>query len=460
MAFGVIIKEGPQNWQIIQQINGNAEIRLSGSWILKEGFNGDVKVFVRIVREDSGDSVVKWMECEHFDGGRWSAAIKNIPVGGLYRIETCLAFSGNNWAIEWGFRGDMIHHIGVGDLYVIAGQSNAVGYGKDPIYDPPEIGVHLFRNNGEWDLASHPLNDSTDTIHNENTELVNSGYSPYIKFSKILKKNLGYPIGLIQAALGGSDLAAWNTDENGYLYRNMFRKIKLCGGRIKGVLWYQGCSDADGGSHDKYLQRFKGFVSNLRKDLPDQELPFLTVQLNRRVGVGDEMKNIGWGSVREAQRQAARVISNIYVVPALDCSLSDDIHNSSAANIMLGERLAKMALSKIYAKKYACCAPDLSRAVLAGENKICLMFDNVYGRLSTFGMCIDEMPFTVVDEEGKAGITNCEVKDGNTIVLELDRKLKGKVFVHGAYEQNPKYFLPHDIETHLPMLAFYRVKLE
>lgn len=42
--------------------------------------------------------------------------------GGLYRIETCMNHAETNGAIEWATRGDMIHHVGVGDLYVIAGQ--------------------------------------------------------------------------------------------------------------------------------------------------------------------------------------------------------------------------------------------------------------------------------------------------------------------------------------------------
>lgn len=60
--------------------------------------------------------------------------------------------------------GDMIHHLGIGDLFVITGQSNSAGYGKDPIFDPPELGIHLLKNNGRWDMASHPFNDSTATI--------------------------------------------------------------------------------------------------------------------------------------------------------------------------------------------------------------------------------------------------------------------------------------------------------
>jgi len=54
-------------------------------------------------------------------------------------------------------RGDMIHNIGVGDVFVVAGQSNAAGRAKNPVEDAPELGVHLLRDSGVWDLATHPL---------------------------------------------------------------------------------------------------------------------------------------------------------------------------------------------------------------------------------------------------------------------------------------------------------------
>jgi sialate O-acetylesterase len=40
------------------------------------------------------------------------------PGRGLYRVETCLQINGNE-VTEWAIRGDMIHHVGVGDLWVI-----------------------------------------------------------------------------------------------------------------------------------------------------------------------------------------------------------------------------------------------------------------------------------------------------------------------------------------------------
>lgn len=242
MKTGALINKGPSDWQIIQQVDGKADISLSGDWIdYPESRNP--KVFVRVVREENGGIVVPWQESENTEPGKWRITVRGIPAGGLYRVETCLHEKGK-YEIEWGTRGDMIHHIGVGDLFVITGQSNSAGYGKDPVYDPPEIGVHLLRNNGKWDLATHPMNESTGTIHEENREGGNPGHSPYLSFAKQLKRELGYPIGLIQAALGGSPLSAWNPEENGYLYRNMMNIVRSQTEKIRGVLWYQGCSDA------------------------------------------------------------------------------------------------------------------------------------------------------------------------------------------------------------------------
>ena len=52
------------------------------------------------------------------------------------------------------------------------------------------------------------MNDSTHTVHPENRDGANTGQSPYLSFAKYLKRIFGYPIGLVQAALGGSSSKA------------------------------------------------------------------------------------------------------------------------------------------------------------------------------------------------------------------------------------------------------------
>ena len=83
MELGVIIDDGPQNWQIIQQHKGIGEIRLSGRKILPEEMSGEGRAFARIVREESGETVIGWTESEALPDAKWRLEFNNVPAGGL-----------------------------------------------------------------------------------------------------------------------------------------------------------------------------------------------------------------------------------------------------------------------------------------------------------------------------------------------------------------------------------------
>ena len=118
-------------------------------------------------------------------------------------------------------RGDMIHNIGVGDVFVVAGQSNAAGRAKNPVEDAPELGVHLLRDSGVWDLATHPLGETTGSVHQGHFENHNPGHTPWLHFAKLLKRELGYPIGIVMSAYGGRRCA-------GGTRRKTVRCISIC----------------------------------------------------------------------------------------------------------------------------------------------------------------------------------------------------------------------------------------
>ena len=309
MVYGVTIASGPVDWQIVQQVGGKADIELAGSYKKKE--KGDFQeVYVRIVQEESGENILFWKKAETDETkSLWKIRMEDIPAGGLYRIESCLKEE-KNTPLEWATRGDCVEHFGVGDLFVIAGQSNAVGYGKDPVYDPPEIGVHLYRCNDKWDIAAHPLNDSTGTCHEINMEPVNGGASPYLSFAKMIHRVTGYPVGLIPTALGGSSLSRWNPDQDGDLYWNMISRIKDSGGIIKAVLWYQGCADTNSADDAyTYEKRFSNIVYRMREEIKLPELNVFTFQLNRYIVTPvSEEENKNWSIIRNAQRMAARKV--------------------------------------------------------------------------------------------------------------------------------------------------------
>lgn len=455
--IGVIVEQGPQQWAIVQQRNGVASIGLSGKWRMDEPVR-KAQAYARVIREESGETVVDWTMAEMTEEGGWSVVLNNVPAGGLYRIETCLQIDGNP-AMEWAARGDMIHHIGVGDLWIIAGQSNAAGYGKGPVNDPPELGIHLLRNNGKWDLATHPFNESTNTLHIVNREMANPGHSPFLSFAKLLKKELGYPIGLLQTALGGSPLKAWNPAEDGRLYRNMLSTVREAGGLVKGVVWYQGCNDCYPGEYESYGVRFRQMVDQWRADLGEPELPFSTVQLNRYTGIDTkEEDDQAWGLVREHQRQAARDVPHVTVIPAIDCPLSDEVHNSPAGNLLIGERMGRAVLASVYGRDVHFRAPEIADARYFvsddGTPAVELAYDHVGGYLLTIGP--NQPVFTIEDEAGRAEIVAWSISGRNAIRIKLKRPLEGQAHLYGGYERNPAVYFPLDSLTYMPPLSFYR----
>lgn len=463
-TFGVQITQGPQHWAILQRIQGFGVIDLRGTWSMNQGaFSEEACVYACVVKEDGSGPVVPWKRCSMNAGAEWNVSITDIPTGGLYRIETCLRLN-EQQPMELSTRGDMIHHVAVGDIWVIAGQSNATGYGRGAVYDPPEIGVHLLRHNGKWDLATHPFNESTQSVQMLNGEPVNPGHSPYLAFAKLIKKETGIPIGLLQTALGGSPLERWNPNEIGDLYRNMMGVIGSAGGQVRGMLWYQGCSDCDAINAPSYLDRFTQMVKHWRYELQNHELPVLTVQLNRYAGYADgEEGNRYWGMVREAQRLAAMRDEQVYVVPSLDSPLSDIIHNSPAGNLLIGGRLARVALATQYGKPVPYQAPNVKEAVcgprtLEGKQTVIVEFTDVLGELFAIGP--GECLFSIDDERGLETITQWTILNKNKVQLTLPRSIEGTCFVHGTYEANPSAFPIIDTGTHLPMLSFYNVQIK
>lgn len=456
--IGAIIESGLTDWQILQQdATGFASLELYGAWVSDEP--GVVEV--RVVVADTGVAVNRetdWQTATTEDNGSWNATLR-VPAGGLYRLETRFVTTEQE-AREWAARGDMRHFWGVGDLWVIAGQSNSSGMGRGIVYDPPELGLHLFRNSEAWSLAFHPMNDSTDTAHVVNRDARNPGHSPYLHFARLLKQQLGYPIGLVQTAFGGSPLSEWNPTENedAQLYNNMLHCIERVGGVVKGILWYQGEFDSTDLTLAKtYAERFEATVKAWRTALKQPDLAILTVQINRLYTrsdwpSSDDLRR-GWSIVQEAQRQATHTISHLTVVPTLDLPLSDGIHNSPSANMILGDRMARAALGMIYGHAVPYVAPDVRSARLVDDGKrIELTFENVTDRMDNIAR--ESNCFVVEDDDGLVPITQVDYPMDATIQLVLGRVLVGNAVVHGAFGHDPPT-VPVDMNRLMPMLSFY-----
>jgi sialate O-acetylesterase len=462
LPWGATLLDAPSDWQILQQDeHGKGRMELRGAWTLRalpempNPKGGTVEL--RLVREDNGAPVtaaLDWFAAETRADGTWRAEMKEIPAGGLYRLETRFNPKGNKLG-EWSLRGDTRHFLGVGDIWIVAGQSNASGYGRSACHDAPEPGLHMLRHNGAWALASHPLADATASVYPAIRENYNTGHSPFLHFARLLRSALGHPIGLVPAALGGSALDEWLP--GGALFENLKAMAARAGGRVRGIAWYQGESDAAPGRAGDYLERFMRAAEAWREALGDARLPIVTAQLGRYHSRNPHGEDKEWSQVREAQRQAALRGRGITVVPALDLSLDDAIHLSSSANMVLAARLADCALGAAYGRPVDYRAPDLVDASLQGGQNVHLRFAPVRSRLDCHNP--GSRPFSAVDDSGEIAIEKILYVHRDSVRLVLARKPQGGLRIHCGYGESPDP-LPVDVERGMPVLAFHGVEVE
>ncbi len=465
MEAGVTITRGAYPWQIFARgADGTAAISLEGSYHLVHLSQelplrfesvpyAKTTVKVRIALESTGESVIPWTQGTVLDGEHWEITFPHVPAGGLYRIETYMEYEG--WDGLSCTRGDMVHHIGVGDIFVIAGQSNAGGRSKNPVEDEPELGVHVLRPSAKWDLATHPLGETTDAVHVGHYENHNPGHSPWLHFAKLLKKKLGCPIGLVPCAYGGAPLRWWNPQENGALLANMLEMLKDYDIHPKAVLWVQGEAEGYENSAETYLERFSSFVAQTREALKQPDLPFLTVQINRCMEPSDERLDRQWGMVREAQRQAMHSLRHVTVVPSTDLSLYDFIHDASEANLVIGERCARAALAECYQQEVDWMAPEVESVKQTAPDTVKVSFSRIRNWLNTYEVPASLLPFDAEDEEGLIAPASYET-GVDSLTITFARPLGKGARLHGAWRMNPGPVIPCDC-MRLPMLSFYGV---
>ena len=429
------------DFQILQrEPDGYARVSFGGTLEI-EPVNGQ-RILARVVREDDNLTIIHWTECG-CNGQKWSVDLQ-IPEGGLYRLEACIQRGDPAWSEKIR----CVYHVGVGDIYVTAGQSNMTGYGRDNAYDPPVLGVHALAADGKWCIAVHPLADAVGSIfgHPENA----TGTSPALSFARRLKERLGVPIGILPAAVGGTALSQWNPEQTGDCWRDMCDRLKHVG-NFKGFIWCQGCSDANEKDAPTYFERFCRMIELWRNVYGPK--PMLTVQLNRWMGTKTGEQDIWWGMIRDAQRRTMLEIPDVFTVPSLDLPVTDGIHNSSGANVLIGERLANAALQYIYHKL------GQSVTLVLGADAVddTHFLVRVTPGHQVLAMDNRAMGMNAEDADGLIECINAvPVQDGLLVNTERPYTLPARF--HYAWRSQPPVFAVRDLYD-MPLLACYGVEI-
>jgi type 1 glutamine amidotransferase len=308
-----------------------------------------------------------------------------VPVGGPYTITCSVSGPGG------GTLSTSVGPLFVGDLWVLAGQSNMEGVGDLIDVTSPNPRVMLLGMDGKWATAEEPLHwlvDSPDPVHSGDPnnradrsaqfhKARSKGAGLGLPFAVAMVESTGVPVGLIAAAHGGTSMEQWNPAKKevggNSLYGSMLRQVKLAGGKVRGVLWYQGESDAMGGAWRVFPKVFSDFIAAVRSDFGQPELPFYYVQIGRFVTRADPK---GWNIVQDAQRVLVDRVPNTAVVSVIDLELDDGIHVGTQGLKRAGHRLARIAQRELFGQIGA-TTPTFDRVSQGPQNTLTVKFKGV-----------------------------------------------------------------------------------
>jgi sialate O-acetylesterase len=256
-----------------------------------------------------------------------------------------------------------------------------------------------------------------------------------------LQEKLHVPVGLIQAAWGGTRAEVWTSmpalsarpeykgevenfhkleqdpkkaaelndpkrhpNAPAVLYNGMIAPLHSY--RIKGAIWYQGESNA--GQAYAYRELFPLMIGDWRHHWIGGDFPFYFVQLAPFTPLPRQPGNSSWAELREAQALTLKAAPKTGMAVITDYGSEHDIHPTPKRPV--GERLALIARAKDYGEKVEYSGPVFKGMKVEG-NKAALSFDHVGA-----GLVARELVPTNGKKIGKDGYLAQEwrVKEGST----------------------------------------------
>ena len=209
---------------------------------------------------------------------------------------------------------------------------------------------------------------------------------------------------------------------------------------IRGVLWYQGESNARRASEYARLQT--NLIRDWRRKWWQDDLPFFIVQLASfeshsphnplpaPTSMPDPNKPSSWALLREAQMTALSE-PNTGVAVTIDIGDRSDIHPANKKDV--GKRLALIARNISYGQDVAFSGP-VYKGMKTEDNKVRLFFRHAGGGLTAKGGPLKW--FAIAGKDGVYYWANAVI-DGSTVVVSSPR-VKQPVAVRYAWARNPE----------------------
>lgn len=242
----------PLDRQVFQRnAEGRARIGVFGT---VPDDSGDLRIAVTLAtRTPNASPTITSVTTRDLPGPRkrFDAHI-TVPEGGWHSLEL---HSGDRVVKR-------VARFGVGEVFLIAGQSNSTNYGEEQL---PSLDDQVSAFDGVvWSLAADPMPGVQDD---------SQGGSPWPLFGHLVREAVGVPVGIASAGYQGTSLAEWqpgaqrpHTAGPIELYAALRQRIGSMG-CVRAILWHQGETDAEiGTAQEQYVAWFARLSTALAHD--------------------------------------------------------------------------------------------------------------------------------------------------------------------------------------------------
>ena len=401
----------------------------------------------------------------------------------------------------------VVSDVVVGEVWICAGQSNMAR----TVNSAPKFESEAAE--GDWPMIRHfkverrpsqKLEERTmghwvssgpDTVG----DFTATGYF----FGRELYRNLGVPIGLINASVGGTPVESWMSEDalksdpahaavrrrwektlNDFPNLLKAYKEKLAGWKarkeaasragqefaakapakpegagsrmepcslyngmvrplvpyaVRGIIWYQG--EANAIRFSEYGSLFRTMITQWREEFGQGSLPFYFVQLPNLERPADSSRQL-WAFQREAQAAALKLPATAMAV-TIDIGDPQDIHPQNKKEV--GRRLALIALAGTYQKDEDFSGPCFESAGTEG-NKMIVSFRYADGLHFAEGA----EGFELAGSDRIFHPAKAEIENGRIIVSSPS--VADPVSVRYAWDNNPRALLRN--KAKLPAAPF------
>jgi sialate O-acetylesterase len=366
---------------------------------------------------------------------RWNIKLKTPAAGGTYQI----TIEGSNKIV--------LDDVLIGEVWVCSGQSNmemSMSWGlpyQDEVTNATDKNIRFF--NIPRTTSEYPQDDVRTEWKVCNPDEMSKFSAAAYFFAKSLRQNLNVPVGLIEAAWGGTPAEAWTPADainDNMVVKEAAAKLTpvpwgpispasiynaeiypLIQYSIAGTIWYQGEANVAGAS--TYSELLTTLITAWRKAW-QKDFPFYYVQIAPFAGYGD---NSSSAFLREQQTRTLIVPNTGMIVITDLVDNINDIHPKMKKEV--GIRLANYALAETYGKKDIVYKSPFYKSMKIEKDKIRISFDGADKGLMSKGDTLSEFFIAGSDQNFVPAIAKI---DGNTVVV-WNKNIKDPVAVRFAF---------------------------